>query len=169
MPPQQQQPSSAGYGAAPPAPAIPSLPSNGRPNFPPPPPPMGSIPPAPSINAPPPPLDMYAGGGSVRPSQMGKLASQPGFAIPVGPPPGSASTPPPAADLAAIAAKKRAPPPPPPKRKGTKARALYDYQAQEADELSFSAEDTIWITKKLGESLWWTIVGNDNVLIGNPY
>ncbi|KAJ3021050.1 Unconventional myosin-Ie [Thoreauomyces humboldtii] len=52
-----------------------------------------------------------------------------------------------------FAGKKR-PPPPPPKKQGPQCRALYDYEATEADELSFSAGDVINITNKDDEG-WW--------------
>ncbi|KAI8999429.1 P-loop containing nucleoside triphosphate hydrolase protein [Gaertneriomyces semiglobifer] len=49
---------------------------------------------------------------------------------------------------------KKRPPPPPPKRL-PQCRALYDYEASEADELTFVAGDLIGIVSKEDEG-WWT-------------
>ncbi|KAI9090825.1 P-loop containing nucleoside triphosphate hydrolase protein [Phlyctochytrium arcticum] len=52
------------------------------------------------------------------------------------------------------AAGKKRPPPPPPAKKLPTCRALYDYEATEADELSFSTGDIIAINSKDDEG-WW--------------
>ncbi|KAI9202468.1 P-loop containing nucleoside triphosphate hydrolase protein [Polychytrium aggregatum] len=64
-----------------------------------------------------------------------------------------------AANLANAAAAKRKPPPVPPAKKLPTCRALYDYDATEADELSFKAGDTITIINS-DDPGWWT--GNLN-------
>eukprot|EP00127_Corallochytrium_limacisporum_P006003 Clim_evm80s215 gene=Clim_evmTU80s215 len=51
-------------------------------------------------------------------------------------------------------AKKRKPPPPVPKRRTPKVRAIYDYEAQDADELSFAAGTEIELRKE-DPSGWW--------------
>ncbi|ORX61173.1 hypothetical protein BCR36DRAFT_439738 [Piromyces finnis] len=51
--------------------------------------------------------------------------------------------------------KKRPPPTPPPKKKLPTVKAIYAYQASEADELSFNAGDIIYVISK-DESGWWT-------------
>ncbi|KAI8914411.1 P-loop containing nucleoside triphosphate hydrolase protein [Gorgonomyces haynaldii] len=56
--------------------------------------------------------------------------------------------------LAQIAQKKK-PPPPPPAKKVPKCKALYDYDATEADELSMKVGDVIAITGK-DDPGWWT-------------
>ncbi|KAJ3119118.1 Unconventional myosin-Ie [Phlyctochytrium bullatum] len=53
------------------------------------------------------------------------------------------------------ALKKRPPPPVPPPKKLPQCKALYDYEASEADELSFKAGDIITIVSKDDEG-WWT-------------
>ncbi|KAI8809341.1 myosin IF [Cladochytrium replicatum] len=53
------------------------------------------------------------------------------------------------------AAGKKRPPPPPPAKKLPTCKALYDYDASEADELSFRAGDSITIVSKDDEG-WWT-------------
>ncbi|KAI8803169.1 P-loop containing nucleoside triphosphate hydrolase protein, partial [Cladochytrium replicatum] len=50
---------------------------------------------------------------------------------------------------------KKRPPPPPPAKKLPTCKALYDYDASEADELSFHAGDIITIVSKDDEG-WWT-------------
>ncbi|KAJ3141915.1 Unconventional myosin-Ie [Physocladia obscura] len=54
----------------------------------------------------------------------------------------------------AAAAKKKPPPPIPPAKKLPQCRALYDYNATEADELTFKAGDIITIVSK--DDGWWT-------------
>nr|KAJ3423287.1 Unconventional myosin-Ie [Polyrhizophydium stewartii] len=56
---------------------------------------------------------------------------------------------------AAAAAKKKPVPPPPPAKKVPRCKALYNYDASEADELSFKAGDIITITAK-DDPGWWT-------------
>jgi len=51
--------------------------------------------------------------------------------------------------------KKRPPPTPPPKKKLPTVKAIYAYQASEADELTFSAGDIIYVISK-DDSGWWT-------------
>ncbi|OUM68513.1 hypothetical protein PIROE2DRAFT_65913 [Piromyces sp. E2] len=51
--------------------------------------------------------------------------------------------------------KKRPPPTPPPKKKLPTVKAIYAYQASEADELTFNAGDIIYVISK-DESGWWT-------------
>jgi myosin-1 len=51
--------------------------------------------------------------------------------------------------------KKRPPPTPPPKKKLPTVKAIYAYQASEADELTFNAGDTIYVISK-DDSGWWT-------------
>ncbi|KAJ3156727.1 Unconventional myosin-Ie, partial [Irineochytrium annulatum] len=53
------------------------------------------------------------------------------------------------------ALKKKAPPPVPPPKKLPQCKALYDYDATEADELSFKVGDIITIVSKDDEG-WWT-------------
>ncbi|KAI8925857.1 P-loop containing nucleoside triphosphate hydrolase protein [Entophlyctis helioformis] len=55
----------------------------------------------------------------------------------------------------AAAAKKKIPPPPPPAKKVPRCKALYNYDATEADELSFKVGDVITITGK-DDPGWWT-------------
>ncbi|KAJ3123943.1 Unconventional myosin-Ie [Nowakowskiella sp. JEL0407] len=57
-------------------------------------------------------------------------------------------------DAASPGVKKKAPPPPPAK-KAPSVKALYDYDAQEADELTFKTGDIITIISKSDEG-WWT-------------
>ncbi|KAJ1560134.1 Unconventional myosin-If, partial [Cladochytrium tenue] len=68
----------------------------------------------------------------------------------------------------AAAAKKKPPPPVPPPKKLPQCRALYDYEATEADELSFKAGDLITIVSKDDEG-WWTgsIRGKKGLFPGN--
>ncbi|KAJ3220393.1 Unconventional myosin-Ie [Dinochytrium kinnereticum] len=68
---------------------------------------------------------------------------------------GSARTPAQAITSSPAALKKRAPPPIPPPKKLPQCKALYDYNASEADELSFNAGDVITIVSKDDEG-WWT-------------
>ncbi|TPX34504.1 hypothetical protein SmJEL517_g02861 [Synchytrium microbalum] len=56
---------------------------------------------------------------------------------------------------AAGAAKKKAPPPVPPAKKLPTVKALYDYNATEADELSFRAGEMITVISK-DDAGWWT-------------
>jgi myosin-1 len=56
--------------------------------------------------------------------------------------------------LAQVAAKKKMPPPPPPK-KAPMVKALYDYDANEADELTIRAGDLIVLISK-DDPGWWT-------------
>jgi len=51
--------------------------------------------------------------------------------------------------------KKRPAPAPPPKKKLPTVKAIYAYQASEADELSFTAGDIIYVISK-DDSGWWT-------------
>ncbi|KXS12657.1 myosin-Ie-like protein [Gonapodya prolifera JEL478] len=55
----------------------------------------------------------------------------------------------------AAAAKAKAKPPPPPPKKLPRAKALYAYQAQEADELTFEPGDIILIASR-DDPGWWT-------------
>ncbi|TPX41023.1 hypothetical protein SeMB42_g05764, partial [Synchytrium endobioticum] len=55
----------------------------------------------------------------------------------------------------AIAAQRKPPPPAPPAKKLPTVRALYDYAAAEADELSFKAGDMITVISK-DDAGWWT-------------
>ncbi|KAJ3063665.1 Unconventional myosin-Ie [Podochytrium sp. JEL0797] len=57
-------------------------------------------------------------------------------------------------NFSAAAAKKKPPPPLPPAKKLPQCKALYDYEASEADELTFRAGDVITIVSK--EEGWWT-------------
>jgi myosin-1 len=50
--------------------------------------------------------------------------------------------------------KKKAPPPPPPAKKLPTCRALYDYEAREADEMSIRTGEVITVIKK-GDDGWW--------------
>ncbi|KAJ3239347.1 Unconventional myosin-Ie [Chytriomyces hyalinus] len=80
------------------------------------------------------------------PSQSGGLGNR----SPSSTSPASSST-----NLAAAAAAKKKPPPPlPPAKKLPQCKALYDYDATEADELSFKAGDIITIVSK--DEGWWT-------------
>lgn len=58
-------------------------------------------------------------------------------------------------NLASVAAKKRAPPPPPGAKAKPKCKALYNYEATEADELAFRVGDIITIAGK-DDPGWWT-------------
>jgi myosin-1 len=51
--------------------------------------------------------------------------------------------------------KKRPPPTPPPKKKLPTVKAIYAYNANEADELTFNAGDIIYVISK-DDSGWWT-------------
>ncbi|ORY53153.1 hypothetical protein BCR33DRAFT_711504 [Rhizoclosmatium globosum] len=111
-----------------------------------------------------------AASGFQRPSQSGPASggfklpapaagpANGGFKLPSGPTSGyGASSPPsnPSNNFAAAAAAKKKPPPPaPPAKKLPQCKALYDYEASEADELSFRAGDVITIVSK--DEGWWT-------------
>lgn len=65
-----------------------------------------------------------------------------------------------ASDLSSIAGKKKPPPPPPPKKKPglgqTWVRALYDFEGQDAGDLSFREGDKILVVRKTGSvDDWW--------------
>ncbi|KAJ3205417.1 Unconventional myosin-Ie [Entophlyctis luteolus] len=99
------------------------------------------------------------GGQSERSSQVSAGPTAGGFKLPSGNNQGSLTKAPafsPAAASAASAAagKKKPPPPIPPAKKLPQCKALYDYNAAEADELSFKAGDIITIVSK--EEGWWT-------------
>lgn len=59
-----------------------------------------------------------------------------------------------ASSLAQDAARKKMPPPPPPAKKAPMVKALYDYDANEADELSIRTGDLIVIISK-DDPGWW--------------
>ncbi|KAJ3223377.1 Unconventional myosin-Ie [Chytriomyces hyalinus] len=104
-----------------------------------------------SQQAPPPPVSsspafQHNNTGFRLPSQSGGLGNR----SPSSTSPAGSST-----NLAAAAAAKKKPPPPlPPAKKLPQCKALYDYDATEADELSFKAGDIITIVSK--DEGWWT-------------
>ena len=59
------------------------------------------------------------------------------------------------ASLTQDAARKKMPPPPPPAKKAPMVKALYDYDANEADELTIKAGDLIVLISK-DDPGWWT-------------
>ncbi|RKO97884.1 hypothetical protein CXG81DRAFT_26193 [Caulochytrium protostelioides] len=89
-------------------------------------------------------------------------AAQPGAAAATG----GAS---PAGMAAAAAARKKAPPPVPPPKKLPQFRALYDYDAQEADELTLRTGDVVYVTRKDEQGGWWTVSlrGKTGLVPGN--